>query len=411
MTMEKAKAIADVLEEGYIKTGSEKIILHVEVVQDIMEGSGFIDEAKVLDSVKMLDSDDAEEKGQGSNSGQTEKEGDRMSAYYDVLSGLVEEHGLSDANPMAYSGVAYADLMDIDSDGQKELFVMYGKKTNPSEEYAYDLLYEVYGYKDGSAYRLAQENACDSMDLHFSVGICSDDENICFRTYNSGLADGTIYVGTKRNDEWETREFYNYDPEFDGGENGNRKIYKIDGKEVSEQEYWDEYARLDMTGENAGREIEPSPAKVKELLEKLKNGGNEPESQTNEMESLLTDYYWESMVQSYQVYEFKEDGTGNCYEMEPEAFYDKSLIATGIEHSSYAEYFTYEIDGNGKLKIRFSDSGWETNLEYVKKNDDISWDMGIYDNLPTDGKFFYETSFTDDGMSNAMYFANTGIKR
>jgi len=57
MTMEKAKAIADVLEEGYIKTGSEKIILHVEVVQDIMEGSGFIDEAKVLDSVKMLDSD------------------------------------------------------------------------------------------------------------------------------------------------------------------------------------------------------------------------------------------------------------------------------------------------------------------------------------------------------------------
>jgi len=54
MTMEKAKAIADVLEEGYIKTGSEKIILHVEVVQDIMEG-GFIDEAKVLDSVKMLD--------------------------------------------------------------------------------------------------------------------------------------------------------------------------------------------------------------------------------------------------------------------------------------------------------------------------------------------------------------------
>jgi len=58
MTMEKAKAIADVLEEGYIKTGSEKIILHVEVVQDIMEGSGFIDEAKVLDRVKMLSQTD-----------------------------------------------------------------------------------------------------------------------------------------------------------------------------------------------------------------------------------------------------------------------------------------------------------------------------------------------------------------
>lgn len=144
------------------------------------------------------------------------------------------------------------------------------------------------------------------------------------------------------------------------------------------------------------------------------------------LEKLLVENYWESFIQSYEIYKFNSDGTGSVYGATPALYYDKEMLEYCIQNSGtthiYEEYmpdidvrdggidFTYQLKDDS-IEIYRSDFSDSFTVSYVKKSQNIDWDLGIYEFLPDESGFFYETDFYDEyGYQNAMYLVNTNIK-
>lgn len=113
----------------------------------------------------------------------------------------------------------------------------------------------------------------------------------------------------------------------------------------------------------------------------------------------LTEGYWESKIQTFELYKFNEDGTGKIY-----CVADMNVVDTAKLDkldSANINSFTWKVDGEYLI---INDS---CKLKFVSKSDNYNWDMGIYHRLPENEKFFYETDFVVDefGMSNAFYLA------
>lgn len=114
-------------------------------------------------------------------------------------------------------------------------------------------------------------------------------------------------------------------------------------------------------------------------------------------ESELTEGYWESKIQTFELYKFNEDGTGKIYCVADVEIVDTTKLDE--LDSSYINSFTWKIDGDYLI---INDS---CKLKFVSKSDNYNWDMGIYHRLPENEKFFYETDYTNDSTpsSNAVY--------
>lgn len=111
----------------------------------------------------------------------------------------------------------------------------------------------------------------------------------------------------------------------------------------------------------------------------------------------LTKGYWQSKIETFELYKFNEDGTGKVYGVA-----DMSMIdTTKLDNldSSYIESFTWELDGDYLCINNYK-------LKFVSKSDDYDWDMGIYHRLPENEKFFYEVDYVEtDAPDNAFYLA------
>lgn len=113
--------------------------------------------------------------------------------------------------------------------------------------------------------------------------------------------------------------------------------------------------------------------------------------------SEITQGYWESKIQTFELYKFNENGTGIIYCVADVEIVDTTKLDE--LDSAYINLFTWKIDGDYLI---INDS---CKLKFVSKSDNYNWDMGIYHHLPENEKFFYETDYIDDGTlsSNAVY--------
>ena len=120
------------------------------------------------------------------------------------------------------------------------------------------------------------------------------------------------------------------------------------------------------------------------------------------LKDILIDGYWESKVQAHIVYKFNPDGTGVEYSCTGMAITDENLNDSS---KCFPENFTYTLIGD-RLTIYWQ-RGYTSTVEYVSKSDNYQWDMGIFDILTANEKFFYETSFVNTGepSSNAFYIS------
>ena len=257
MTPEKAEAIAEVLNVGYEKTGDKKVLEHKKSVGRILQDNGFDVEAGIIAAIN------SNPKGS-----KTVSEKTVASSYLEILQELVDSYGVADRGDFAIDGVSYASLYDFDADGSQELFVMYGH--NSDDDSGYKLVYDVYGYKDGDAYLLAQENASSSFELSYNINISSVDGKKYVVTSDDAVCDSTYFIRTKEGDNWVTKELYSYSAEFDFDSRYDHDIYKLDGVEITEEEYNAELDKLAPHSESAYLDLNEDT--VTPLLEKLKAG-------------------------------------------------------------------------------------------------------------------------------------------
>ncbi|MBE7060883.1 MAG: copper amine oxidase N-terminal domain-containing protein [Ruminococcaceae bacterium] len=130
----------------------------------------------------------------------------------------------------------------------------------------------------------------------------------------------------------------------------------------------------------------------------------------------LVENYWESFVQSYEIYQFNADGTGVIYGLDPICYYDKSTLTESIANGYVSANFNYEIDNDGNLKVICYDTydpnwTWIFNMKYINDEANINWDLATYHRLPEKEYFFYEADYNDEiALENAMYLVNTHIK-
>ena len=202
-------------------------------------------------------------------------------AYSGVLNDAIASCGLYDDNTDYWDyydcgGVAYAELIDFDGNGQDELFYIYGvPRFTTYEGRIYRYRYAVWGYGDGQVYQIANE----PMDAYNAIAfiklsICPQDT-------------GLTYLESFRESEW-LAATYSYSTLLNGvwTEVSNMRVgwyekdyqtilyYQLNNETISEGYFWqlDSYYRKnaqDITPENF------SGSEVIRLAERLKTMENE----------------------------------------------------------------------------------------------------------------------------------------
>lgn len=185
-------------------------------------------------------------------------------------------------------------------------------------------------------------------------------------------------------------------------------IYK--GEEISAEEYGtlrDELSPITFQSDFAVPET-PAPTPT---ATPTPTPTATPEEENLDFQKILLGCYWENMIQCYSVYRFFADGTVEEYQMYPLYYHERDGLKQAIEDAKVNDTFHYTIDDDGNLELTGYNSSYSFELEYIDIHADLDWDIGIYHNLPTSEKFFYETSFDlQNDMDNAFYLTKTEVQ-
>lgn len=204
------------------------------------------------------------------------KDGARYKAYSGILNLAITSCGLYDDNTDYWDyydcgGVAYAELIDFEGDGDEELLYIYGiPRTSSYKGQIYRYRYAVWGYKDGKAYQVVNAAIDPNDAIEFiKLSICPQDIGLIYlETFDeSEWLSATYSYSTIRNGVW--TEMANMRIGWYEKNYKTIQYYQLNGQTISEGYFW----QLDTHYRKNARDITPedfSGKAVNQLKERLK---------------------------------------------------------------------------------------------------------------------------------------------